>query len=208
MFGPSLRYPGPRTAAKRHQWKGDKFMDIYLLLNWVLFKIVQLSHSLRRVWRLNKHWWNYRKWNKARFSTQCDPYVKITLGRKTVDDHENYIPCTLDPVFGKYVSSLWDFLVCLVETKRQIFPELAEDPDMFLGESPVRLASRPETPSHMCWPSKHHVMKSPQGIHLQLFDCGFGSRPVFLAKFEVVVFWCLSLKLLFPLWGNYLTLCN
>lgn len=34
---------------------------------------------------------------------QCDPYVKITLGKKTVNDHENYVPCTLDPVFGKCV---------------------------------------------------------------------------------------------------------
>ncbi|MEQ2277801.1 hypothetical protein XENORESO_007934, partial [Xenotaenia resolanae] len=34
---------------------------------------------------------------------KCDPYVKITLGKKTISDHENYIPCTLDPEFGKYV---------------------------------------------------------------------------------------------------------
>lgn len=134
--------------------------------------------------------------------------MKITLGRKTVDDHENYIPCTLDPVFGKYVSPHWNFLVCLVETKRQIFPELADDPDMFLGESPVRLASRPQAPSHTCWPSKHHVMKSPQGVHLQLFDCGFGLRPTCLAKLKVVVLCCLSLKLQILLWANYLTLCN
>ncbi|CAB1434714.1 unnamed protein product [Pleuronectes platessa] len=32
---------------------------------------------------------------------KCDPYVKITLGKQSVNDHENYIPCTLDPVFGK-----------------------------------------------------------------------------------------------------------
>uniref|UniRef100_A0A3Q2PPJ6 Dysferlin, limb girdle muscular dystrophy 2B (autosomal recessive) n=1 Tax=Fundulus heteroclitus TaxID=8078 RepID=A0A3Q2PPJ6_FUNHE len=32
---------------------------------------------------------------------KCDPYVKIALGKRTVSDHENYIPCTLDPVFGK-----------------------------------------------------------------------------------------------------------
>lgn len=134
--------------------------------------------------------------------------MKITLGRKTVDDHENYIPCTLDPVFGKYVSSHWNFLVCLVETKHQIFPELADDPDMFLGESPVHLASRPQAPSHTCWPSKHHVMKSPQGVHLQLFDCGFGLRPTCLAKLKVVVLCCLSLKLQILLWANYLTLCN
>ncbi|XP_066574431.1 dysferlin isoform X3 [Amia ocellicauda] len=32
---------------------------------------------------------------------KCDPYVKITLGKKSLSDHDNYIPCTLDPVFGK-----------------------------------------------------------------------------------------------------------
>lgn len=60
----------------------------------------------------------------------------------------------------------------VIETKRQIFPELADHLDMFLGESPVCLASRPKSPSHMWWPSKHHVMKSPQAIHLQFCDCG------------------------------------
>ncbi|RXN21575.1 dysferlin isoform X5 [Labeo rohita] len=30
-----------------------------------------------------------------------DANGKITLGKKSVDDHDSYIPCTLDPVFGK-----------------------------------------------------------------------------------------------------------
>ncbi|XP_077444466.1 dysferlin [Stigmatopora argus] len=32
---------------------------------------------------------------------KCDPYVKIALGKRTINDQENYTPCTLEPVFGK-----------------------------------------------------------------------------------------------------------
>ncbi|CAJ0943410.1 unnamed protein product, partial [Ranitomeya imitator] len=32
---------------------------------------------------------------------KCDPYVKISVGKKSNNDQENYIPCTLEPVFGK-----------------------------------------------------------------------------------------------------------
>uniref|UniRef100_A0A4W3IIZ9 C2 domain-containing protein n=1 Tax=Callorhinchus milii TaxID=7868 RepID=A0A4W3IIZ9_CALMI len=32
---------------------------------------------------------------------KCDPYVKISLGKKSVSDQENYIPCTLEPDFGR-----------------------------------------------------------------------------------------------------------
>uniref|UniRef100_A0A8C0ZG55 Dysferlin n=1 Tax=Cyanistes caeruleus TaxID=156563 RepID=A0A8C0ZG55_CYACU len=32
---------------------------------------------------------------------ECDPYVKISVGKKSINDQENYLPCTLEPVFGK-----------------------------------------------------------------------------------------------------------
>ncbi|XP_019351178.2 dysferlin isoform X1 [Alligator mississippiensis] len=32
---------------------------------------------------------------------KCDPYVKISAGKKSINDQDNYIPCTLEPVFGK-----------------------------------------------------------------------------------------------------------
>ncbi|XP_068597029.1 myoferlin [Brachionichthys hirsutus] len=31
----------------------------------------------------------------------CDPYIKISLGRKTLDDRDNYKPNTLNPEFGR-----------------------------------------------------------------------------------------------------------
>ncbi|XP_076981526.1 myoferlin isoform X1 [Tamandua tetradactyla] len=31
----------------------------------------------------------------------CDPYVKITLGKKVIEDRDHYLPNTLNPVFGR-----------------------------------------------------------------------------------------------------------
>uniref|UniRef100_H2LS40 Myoferlin like n=1 Tax=Oryzias latipes TaxID=8090 RepID=H2LS40_ORYLA len=33
---------------------------------------------------------------------KCDPYIKITLGKKTLDDRDNYKPNTLSPEFGMF----------------------------------------------------------------------------------------------------------
>lgn len=34
-------------------------------------------------------------------SKQCDPYIKISLGKKVVEDRDHYVPNTLNPIFGR-----------------------------------------------------------------------------------------------------------
>lgn len=55
-------------------------------------------HSLSQLWKR----WILSTLFIYPFSVQCDPYIKIMLGRKTVDDRDNYKPNTLNPVFGRW----------------------------------------------------------------------------------------------------------
>lgn len=57
-----------------------------------------LPHSLSQLWKR----WILSTLFINPFSIQCDPYIKIMLGRKTVDDRDNYKPNTLNPVFGRW----------------------------------------------------------------------------------------------------------
>uniref|UniRef100_A0AAZ3SQG3 C2 domain-containing protein n=1 Tax=Oncorhynchus tshawytscha TaxID=74940 RepID=A0AAZ3SQG3_ONCTS len=72
---------------------------------------------------------------------KCDPYVKISLGNKSINDHDNYLPCTLDPVFGKLFE-----LSCSLPVEKDLRIQLY-DYDMLtkdekIGETVIDLENR------------------------------------------------------------------
>ncbi|XP_032085530.1 myoferlin-like isoform X2 [Thamnophis elegans] len=71
----------------------------------------------------------------------CDPYVKIKLGRERMDDREEYIPNTLDPVFGRIYE-----LTCTIPLEKDLKISLFDfdlfSPDDIVGDTTIDLEDR------------------------------------------------------------------
>uniref|UniRef100_A0A8C5RHE0 Myoferlin n=1 Tax=Laticauda laticaudata TaxID=8630 RepID=A0A8C5RHE0_LATLA len=88
----------------------------------------------------------------------CDPYIKISLGKKIVEDRDHYIPNTLNPIFGR-MYELSCFLPQEKDLKISVYDYDLMTRDEKVGETTIDLENRflSRFGSHCGIPQQHCV---------------------------------------------------